>query len=789
MADATYVPPQAQRCAAKLRELPDAPGVYKMLSQRGKVLYVGKALSLKNRVPSYFTAAAEYDPRIAHLVPEIHDIDWVVVPSELDALVLESSLIRQLKPRYNAMLKDDKSYPYVKITVNEPYPRVMLTRRYLADKAKYWGPLTSVTQVRAAVKFIAGLFQLRTCKLELDGQKFMQKPCLLYHLKQCSAPCVDYISQAEYRKLAGYAVDFFNGRYGRVLDELKRRMAESAAAQQYENAARYRDLIGAVQTSFARSRVIGKPGEDCDIIGLARSQAQACILVMPLRDGRVLSDRKYILENRLEDNADAEVLSAFIKLHYANPQNIPPEIVLSAEPEDCELLTQWLGVLRASTLEVETVGPGRAPAAKRRKKAELDSGGAPPPDSADPSGEVADAARRVPTEPVCLTTRPHAVYKKELLAIAQRNAAERLHTHLLTGNGREDFVVTEGQRALAEHLHLPDFPRRIEGYDIANLQGKQATGAMTVFIGGRKAPREYRLFNIRVKDTPDDYLMLQETLLRRLTRLMTDARWDAEVDLIMIDGGKGQLGVARSVLSRLLLDDKWTPEQKAKLERISLCSLAKQEETIYFYAEQGVWEDGHVPGYSGAGERRSESGAEHDAAEPTHEAEEHGVPAAEAAHVTLEEPWALADAPGHEATDAPSSTRHHNTGGSHIVELKLPHTDPGLRLLVGLRDEAHRYGNSQHARLRDKAMKLSVLETVPGVGPARMQALLKHFGSVKQLRAAGVDELAAVAGIGPKLAEQLQRYLERDAALEDGKADMVRELKIRRIKRQNEVER
>jgi len=209
MADASYVPPQAQRCAAKLRELPDAPGVYKLLSARGKVLYVGKALSLKNRVPSYFTAAAEYDPRIAHLVPEIHDIDWVVVPSELDALILESSLIRQLKPRYNAMLKDDKSYPYVKITTNEPYPRVMLTRRYLNDKAKYWGPLTSVTQVRAAVKFIAGLFQLRTCKLELDGHKFMQKPCLLYHLKQCSAPCVDYISQLEYRKLAGYAVDFF----------------------------------------------------------------------------------------------------------------------------------------------------------------------------------------------------------------------------------------------------------------------------------------------------------------------------------------------------------------------------------------------------------------------------------------------------------------------------------------------------------------------------------------------------------------------------------------------------
>jgi excinuclease ABC subunit C len=779
MADSAYIPPQAQRCAAKLRELPDAPGVYKLLSARGKVLYVGKALSLKNRVPTYFTAAAEYDPRIAHLVPEIHDVDWVVVPSELDALVLESSLIRQLKPRYNAMLKDDKSYPYVKITTNEPYPRVMLTRRYLQDKAKYWGPLTSVTQVRAAVKFIAGLFQLRTCKLELDGQKFMQKPCLLYHLKQCSAPCVDYISQAEYRKLAGYAVDFFNGRYGRVLDELKRRMAESAAAQQYENAARYRDLIGAVQHNFERSRVVGRPGEDCDLIGLARSQGKACVLVLPLRDGRVLSDRKYILENRLEDNADGEVLSAFLKLHYANPQNIPPEIVLSAEPDDCELLTQWLGVLRGSTLEAEeekAQGARRKAQAKKKTKTEedpLDAGSVEESRSSD-SDLAPSALRLAPSDPVCLTTKPRAIYKRELLAIAQRNAAERLHTHLLTGDGREDFVVTDGQRALAEHLHLPDFPRRIEGYDIANLQGKQATGAMTVFIGGRKAPREYRLFNIRVKDTPDDYLMLQETLLRRLTRLMTDPRWEADVDLVMIDGGKGQLGVARQVLSRLLADDKYTPEQKLKLERISLCSLAKQEETIYFYAEQGVWDENALP----------DAAAEVDPVGPGR------APAAQQQQSkdgdSRGAPRPSTELPGE---DGAAGARPGPTGGSHIVELKLPHTDPGLRLLVGLRDEAHRYGNAQHARLRDKAMKVSVLETVPGVGPARMQALLKHFGSVKQLRAASVDELAAVDGIGPKMAEQLQRYLERDAALEDGKADMVREMKVRRIKRQNEVER
>jgi excinuclease ABC subunit C len=706
------------------------------------VLYVGKALSLKNRVPSYFTGAAEYDPRIAHLVPEIHDLDWVVVPSEMDALILESSLIRQLKPRYNAMLKDDKSYPYVKITTNEPYPRVLLTRRYLNDKAKYWGPLTSVTAVRGAVKFIAGLFQLRTCKLELDGKKFMQKPCLLYHLKQCSAPCVDYIAREEYRKLAGYAVDFFNGRYGRVLDELRARMAQSAAAQQYENAARYRDLIQAVQNSFGRSQALGRPSEDCDVIGLARSKDRACVFVQPVRDGRLLHDRKFVLDNRLEDNPDSEVLAAFIKLHYANPQNIPPELVLPAEPEDCELLQQWLSRLRKSTEETEQAAPqgarrkAKAPKSPETGSAAEEPAAAGPRVETAPAGPGAAEAGLRPADLVCLTTRPHAVYKKRLLELAARNAAERLHTVLLQGDAA-DYIVSDGQRALAEHLGLPDFPRRIEGYDIANLQGKQATGAMTVNIGGRKAPREYRLFNIRVKDTPDDYLMLQETLLRRLTRLLTDPRWDAEIDLLMIDGGKGQLGVARTVMARLLADDQWSAEQKAKLERIALCSLAKQEETVYY-----------VPGFGSAG-----GGG--------------GLWEDDAADVGRD---------GRQRHDA------------DLVELKLLHTDPGLRLLVGLRDEAHRYGNTQHAKLRDKAMKLSVLETVPGVGKSRMQALLKHFGSVKQLRAATVEELAGAPGIGPKLAEQLQRYLARDAELEAGKAEMVREMRIRRIKRQGEVE-
>jgi len=687
--------PAASPIDSKLKELPDSPGVYQLKDKRGRVIYIGKALSLKNRVVTYFQSGARYDPRIAQLVKRIADLDWIVVPTELDALMLESSLIRQFKPHYNTMLKDDKSYPYVKITVNEPYPRVMLTRRYLNDKAKYWGPLTSVTQVRSAVRFIANLFQLRTCKLELDGKEFMQKPCLDYHLKLCCGPCANYISRAEYRKLVMSAVDFFNGHYSRVRAELAQRMQQASEERQYENAARYRDLLAAVDKSFGRTRVVGKPGEDLDVVGLARSRDKACVLIMPMRDGRLVGDRKYVLNHRLEDSAESDVLAGFIKLHYANPLNVPPEMVLPHEPQDAELLRQWLGRLRYSAEVDQDTSLGGATDGKQRKSGKRNG------DKATAQAEDQAAARRV------VFTLPQRGHKRELLAIAMRNAEERLHTVLLGDSG--DYVVTAGQRALSEHLQLAEIPRRIEGYDIANIQGKQATGAMVVFIGGRKAPQEYRLFNIRLKDTPDDYAMLRETVSRRLRRLLTDPKWDAQLDLMMIDGGKGQLNCVRQVIEMMLSSPDYSAEQREKLEAIKLCSLAKQEETIYHYGDD-----------------------------------------------------------------------------SGILELKLPPTDEGLRLLVAARDEAHRYGNAQHQRLRDKAMKLGVLDTIPGLGPIKRGALLAHFGSIKRIREATAEELAEVEGIARHLAEHIRKYLDRDEELEEAKAEIKREMKIRRFRRHND---
>ncbi|MBN2081886.1 excinuclease ABC subunit C [bacterium] len=719
--------PVTEKTAAKLAKLPDSPGVYQLKDARGKILYIGKALNLKNRVMTYFQDSARHDPRIARLVTKIGDLDWIVVPTELDALTLESSLIRQFKPHYNTMLKDDKSYPYIKITVNEPFPRVMLTRRYLNDKARYWGPLASVTQVRRAVRFIANLFTLRTCKLELDGETFMQKPCLDYHLKLCSAPCAKYIKREDYLKLVGYAVDFFNGNYGRVRDELNARMWEASEAKQYENAARYRDLLGAVDKSFGRTRVMGKPAENLDVIGLARSKDRACVLIMPMRDGRLLGDRKYILDHRLEDSAENDVLAGFIKLHYANPQNVPPELVLPHEPQEAELLREWLMRLRfIAEKDIEHLGlpqekkkpgveakpsfahddktakEGQSTASPLPRKpadeGDREPGESPRQDEEENSADVPPATRKV------VFTYPQRGHKRELLELAIRNAEERLHTVLLGDDA--DYVVTPGQRALAEHLGLAEVPRRVEGYDIANIQGRQATGAMVVFVGGRKAAQEYRLFNIRLKDTPDDYAMLRETLGRRLRRLLTDPNWHREVDVIMIDGGKGQLNCVRQVFEGLLASPDFSAEQREKLEAIKLCSLAKQEETIYHYGDDDA-----------------------------------------------------------------------------IVELKLPHTDEGLRLLVALRDEAHRYGNAQHQRLRDKAMKLGVLDTIPGLGPAKQSALLNHFGSGKRVREATVEELCAVKGIARHLAEHIRRYLDRDAELEEAKAGLKREMRIRRVRR------
>lgn len=710
------------KIAAKLARLPDSPGVYQLKDQRGRIIYIGKALSLKNRVVTYFQPSAEHDPRIAHMVTQVRDLDWIIVPSELDALMLESSLIRQFKPHYNTMLKDDKSYPYVKITVNEPYPRVMLTRRYVNDKAKYWGPMTSVTEVRSAVKFIASLFQLRTCKLELDGESFYPKPCLDYHLKICSGPCAGFIERAEYRKLTGYAVDFFNGNYGRVHEELKRRMAESAGRQEYENAARYRDLITAAEKAAARQRVIGKPGENVDVIGLARSKDRACVLLLPVRDGRLTGDRKFVLNHRLEDSPDHDVLAGFLKLHYANPLNVPPELVLPHTPAEEGLLRQWLGRLRGIALAGEDVesNDGKPGAAiPKDTPGAADSG---PPETSTDSGGTEPAAHHNETAAANNETAsaqspyrkvafayPQRGHKRELLELAMRNAQERLHTELLQSSG--DFVITPGQRALKEHLGLPDFPRRVEGYDIANLQGRQATGAMVVFTGGRKNQSEYRLFNIRLKQTPDDYAMLQETLSRRLKRLLEDPAWKCEVDVVMIDGGKGQLNAVQEVFDELLEAPDYSGEQRERIERIKLCSLAKQEELVYHFADDGT-----------------------------------------------------------------------------IEELRLPHTDEGLRLLVAVRNEAHRYGNQQHQRMRDKAMKLSVLDTVPGLGEIKKANLLKHFGSAKKIREASAEQLMEVNGIGEHMARHIRRYLDRDVELEQGKAEMRREMRIKRIRRHSEDE-
>jgi excinuclease ABC subunit C len=713
--------PSAERIAAKLAELPDSPGVYQLKDRRGRIIYIGKALNLKNRVPTYFQPGAHHDPRISHLVRHVRDLDWIVVHSELDALMLESSLIRQFKPHYNTMLKDDKSYPYVKITVNEPFPRVMLTRRYVQDKAKYWGPMTSVAEVRSAVKFIAGLFQLRTCTLELDGAKYFPKPCLDYHLKICSGPCAEYIEKEEYRKLVAYAVDFFNGNYARVHDELRARMAESAEQRQYENAARYRDLITAAEKAAARQRVIGKPGENLDVIGLARSQDRACVLLLPVRDGRLAGDRKYILNHPMEESEDGEVLAGFIKLHYANPLNVPPEVALAAPPAEEELLKAWLGRLRGIALAGEENGVGEGEAAKDKgKKGRGGVSGAgeagghrgPPHQDGDEPQEPR-AALPAPPEDIeqgrapmrkVEFTYPQRGHKRDLLDLALRNAAERLHTELLSSSG--DYVVTPGQRALKEHLGLDRFPRWVEGFDIANLQGLQATGAMVVFTGGRKNQGEYRLFNIRLKQTPDDYAMLQETLTRRLKRLLADPAWLRDVDVVLIDGGKGQLHAVQEVFDELLAAPDYSSEQRERLERIKLCSLAKQEELVYHYNDDG-----------------------------------------------------------------------------ELTELRLPHTDEGLRLLVGVRNEAHRYGNLQHQRLRDKAMRLSVLDTIPGLGEARKAALLKHFGSGKKLREADVEQLQAVEGIGEHLARHIRRYLDRDAQLETAKAEIKREMRVKLVKR------
>ena len=632
---------------AVLRRLPTGPGVYLMKNAAGRVLYVGKADSLRGRVRSYFGARGPEDARISRMVTEVADVDYIVTDTVSEAYLLESNLIKEHRPRFNIRLRDDKSYPFVKITLGEDFPRIVRTRRLVRDGSRYFGPYASASSVDETLKLLRKIFPFRTCNLDIpEGKRILERPCLLYYINRCQGPCIEAIPKPDYRATIGQIVDFLEGKQEPIAAQLRREMNADSEALRYEQAAVARDKLRAVERTMEQQKMAAFSRAEHDVIGMARAEDEACVQVMQVRNGKLIGREHFIVEGA-RDVTDAEVLGSFLQQYYATTDAVPRALLTPLMPAAADDLAAYLADRRGVHVTISV---------------------------------------------------PERGEKRRLVALATQNAVEALErerAEWMADTARRDEALTE----LASALGLVDVPERIECYDMSNIQGTSAVGSMVVFIDGRPEPREYRRFRIRSGDTPDDFRMMAEVLRRRFSRvaklraetgaLSLDAVGADEVpeeddarpreagwavpDLVIVDGGKGQLSAAVGVMDELGIND------------VPLSGLAKRFEEIY------------LPGRS--------------------------------------------------------------------APVVLPRRSQALYLVQRIRDEAHRFAITYHRDVRGKRALRSELDDVEGIGSGRKKALLKRFGSVRRIREASVEEVAATPGISRDLAERLKAHLAREGML------------------------
>ena len=613
--------------------LPERPGVYLMKDARGQVLYIGKARRLRSRVRSYFGSGRSLEPKVRALVEQVETLDHLVTANEVEALLLEATLVKRHQPVYNVRLKDDKHYPYLKIDVQSPWPRVTITRRVEHDGARYFGPYASAGSVRRTLDVVKKLFPWRSCTKEITGND--PRPCLDYYIKRCIAPCTAYCTSEEYREVIDQTILFLEGRSDEVLTHVEGEMQAAADGLEFERAARLRDQAESIRRVTERQRMATTSALDADVFALAREGDEACVQVFFVR-GTVVADTDWFILAGAEDATDSEMLGAFLAQFFESATYVPRTVLLSNALADREQLQALLRERRGGAVDLSI--PER--------------------------GEL-----------------------RALVATAEENAREALAMHRV--RWLADLDKTESALSLLqEELDLPGRPRRIECYDVSTIQGRNTVASMVVFEDGSALTQQYRRFRIKTVEGQDDLASMREVLTRRFKRLAdrrgggatnghasladepaaADASpWDAPPDLVVIDGGKGQLGVALDVMRDLGLRD------------VPVCGLAKRDEEIF-----------------------------------------------------------VAD------VDEP---------------IRLPRTSEALYLLQRVRDEAHRFAISYHRNLRGKTVRQSALDAVPGVGPKRKRALLRKFGSVKALRQASIDEIAATDGISRGVAETVKRSL------------------------------
>ena len=610
-----------------LATLPAKPGCYLMKNAEGKILYVGKAINIRNRVRSYFHADAGHDAKTRRLVREIADIEWIVVGSELEALIFEMNLIKKHRPKYNVRLKDDKRYPYIKIHWADPFPKVTVTRQMVDDGSRYFGPYTSAWAVYQTLDVLRRIFPYLTCDREITGMD--RRACLYYDIKLCTAPCIGAVNQMQYRQVISDLMDFLSGHSEGIVARIQSDMEKASEEMRFERAATLRDQLKAIQSIIERQKIVFATDYlDSDVLAMARSNGEACVQIFFIRGGKLIGREYFILEGT-EDEADTEIMEQFITQFYTEAATIPQQVMLPQEIEEARIISQWLRSRRGGE-KVEFFVP---------------KDGQP----------------------------------RELVQLATENATETLQA--LRAQWHADTHKQEQALAeLQEALRLPAPPNRIECYDISNTQGTAIVGAMVVFTQGVPDKKLYRKFNIEsVVGAPDDFASMEEMLTRRFRRwrgaqqtegepgAKPDASFSFLPDLVIIDGGKGQLSRAVDVLKRFDL-----------LDEVPIVGLAKQREEIFF------------PGKSEA--------------------------------------------------------------------LILPRHSQALYLVQRIRDEAHRYGITAHRKKRQKLGMASQLDSIPGIGPTRRKALLKHFGSVDKIREASVDELRSI--VPAEVANSIKAHLE-----------------------------
>jgi excinuclease ABC subunit C len=506
-----------------LKMLPDRPGVYLMKDNNGKIIYVGKAISLKNRVRSYFQASRNLSIRIQNMVNLVDRVEYITTDSEMEALVLECNFIKEEHPKYNIRLRDDKQYPWVKITLSESFPQVYITRKMKKDGSKYYGPYTNVSSLRETFRLIRQIFPLRSCRHDLDREK-IERPCLNYHIRRCLAPCAGEINQESYREMIHQICIFLEGRQDELLEKLQQAMVEASEQREYEKAARFRDQVNAIRKVLEKQKVVSDSGDDSDIFGLAQDRRGSVVQVFQVRRGKLVG-REYFLLTEGDETPAAEVLESFVPQYYDGSGYIPRYILLPAGPEEMAVIKEMLSLERGGAVEIKVPQKGE---------------------------------------------------KSKLVQMAMENAQMLLDIE----RNKESMQESQVQEILQElqgELFMNKLPLRIEGFDVSNTQGQDAVVSMVVFENGVPKGSDYRRFKIKTIEGPNDFAMLQEAVRRRFVKGLEERRelvtengkFAKFPDLLLIDGGKGQLSGVREVLTEL------------GLEHIPTASLAKQEELIF----------------------------------------------------------------------------------------------------------------------------------------------------------------------------------------------------------------